>query len=267
MKVSFSYFCSILLQAKRNNSFEANDGREAAKYNRPFVHPTVTFIWKRGQKRNCLPNSRQYLDYTIFILSRILLRPLQLSSFVLAAAALVALSASLVSATFDVKFIVAEDNQTPFFIGSEKLVGVSTAMSTATNNAAVSSLLDTALSKKYDNATIAAWRRLMGNNATLVASSGPALSGEIKCFVGANGEVVGLQYGSAVVCQKSSRVVNVKIGTNYVSNIKVICFVLFLRKTFSSLAFRKVLTLSLHLKLSSFLKLSPSIRSSSARTP
>lgn len=135
-----------------------------------------------------------------------------------------ALSASLVSATFDVKFIVAEDNQTPFFIGSEKLVGVSTAMSSATGNPAVSSLLDAALSQKYDNATITAWRRLMGNSATLVATAGPALSGEIKCFVGDNGEVVGLQYGSAVVCKSSKRVVNVKIGTNYVSNIKVSVF-------------------------------------------
>ena len=145
----------------------------------------------------------------------------QLSFFVLAAA-LVALSAPLVSATANVKFIIAEDNSTPFFIGSDKLVGVSTAMSTAaTDNAAISSLLDAALSKKYDNATITAWRRLMGNSATLVATAGPALSGEIKCFIGADGSVVGLQYGSAVVCQKSSRVVNVKIGTNYVSNIKV----------------------------------------------
>ena len=132
-----------------------------------------------------------------------------------------ALSASFVSATFDVKFTVAEDNTTPFFIGSEKLAGISTAMSTAaTDNAAISSLLDTSLSQKYDNGTITAWRRLMGN-ATLVASAGPSLSGEIKCYVGDNGEVVGLQYGSAVVCKTSSRVVNVKIGTNYVSNIKV----------------------------------------------
>ena len=146
---------------------------------------------------------------------------MQLSSFILATAALVALTASFVSATANVKFIIAEDNSLPFFIGSEKLVGVSTAMSTAaTGNAAVSSLLDAALSQKYDNATIKAWRRLMGNNATLGATAGPALSGEIKCFVGDNGEVTGLQYGSAVVCKKSSRVVNVKIGTNYISNIK-----------------------------------------------
>ena len=146
----------------------------------------------------------------------------QLSLFALAAAALVALSASLASATASVKFIIDSDNATPFFIGSDKLVGVSTAMSTAaTDNAAISSLLDAALSKKYDNATITAWRRLMGTSSTRVATAGPALSGEIKCFVGANGEVVGLQYGSAVVCKSSSRVVNVKIGTNYVSNIKV----------------------------------------------
>ena len=135
-----------------------------------------------------------------------------------------ALSASFVSATFDLKFTVAEDNTTPFFIGSEKLAGISTAMSTAaTDNAAISSLLDTALSQKYDNGTITAWRRLMGN-ATLVASAGPSLSGEIKCYVGDNGEVVGLQYGSAVVCKTSSRVVNVKIGTNFLSNIKVSIF-------------------------------------------
>jgi len=133
----------------------------------------------------------------------------------------VALSASYVSGTFDVKLIAAEDNAMPFFIGTENLVGVSTAMSTAAmDNAAISSLADTALSQKYDNATITAWRRLMGN-ATLVASAGPSLSGEIKCYVGDNGEVVGLQYGSAVVCKTSSRVVNVKIGTDYVSNIKV----------------------------------------------
>lgn len=133
-----------------------------------------------------------------------------------------ALSASLTSATASVKLIIDSDNATPFFIGSDKLVSVSTAMSTAaSDNAAISSLLDAALSQKYDNATIAAWRRLMGTSATRVATAGPALSGEIKCFVGDNGEVVGLQYGSAVVCQKSSRVVNVKIGTNYVSNIKV----------------------------------------------
>ena len=74
-----------------------------------------------------------------------------------------ALSASFASATADVKFIVAEDNAVPFFIGSENLVGVSTAMSTAaTDNAAISSLADAALSQKYDNATITAWRRLMG---------------------------------------------------------------------------------------------------------
>jgi len=147
--------------------------------------------------------------------------PLQLFFFAFAATALVALSASFVSATFDVKLIAAEDNTMPFFIGSENLVGVSTAISTAaTDNAAISSLADTALSQKYDNATITAWRRLMGN-ATLVASAGPSLSGEIKCYVGDNGEVVGLQYGSAVVCKSSSRVVNVKIGTNYLSNIKV----------------------------------------------
>ena len=137
-----------------------------------------------------------------------------------------ALSASFVSATFDVKLIAAEDNTMPFFIGSENLVGISTAMSNAaTDNAAISSLADTALSQKYDNATITAWRRLMGN-ATLVASAGPALSGEIKCYIGDNGEVVGLQYGSAVVCKTSSRVVNVKIGTDFVSNIKVSIFVL-----------------------------------------
>jgi len=142
----------------------------------------------------------------------------------------VALSASVASATANVKFIIAEDNATPFFIGSEKLVGVSTAMSTAaTDNAAISSLLDAALSKKYDNATITAWRRLMGSSSTLVASAGPALSGEIKCFVGDDGSVVGLQYGSAVVCQSSSRVVNVKIGTNYLSNIKVRSFFFFLQ--------------------------------------
>ena len=152
-----------------------------------------------------------------------------------------ALSASFVSATFDLKFTVAEDNTTPFFIGSEKLAGISTAMSTAaTDNAAISSLLDTALSQKYDNGTITAWRRLMGN-ATLVASAGPALSGEIKCYVGDNGEVVGLQYGSAVVCKTSSRVVNVKIGTDYVSNIKVSIslLVFFVRIGFVSSAFRK----------------------------
>ena len=136
-----------------------------------------------------------------------------------------ALSASVASAS--VKLIITEDNATPFLIGSEKLVGVSTAVSTAaTDNAAISSLLDAALSKKYDNATIKAWRRLMGNNATLVANAGPSLSGDIKCFVGDNGEVVGLQYGSAVVCKTSSRVVNVKIGTNYISNIKVSIFLL-----------------------------------------
>ena len=147
--------------------------------------------------------------------------PLQLFFFALAATAFVALSASFAFATFDVKLIAAEDNAVPFFIGTENLVGVSTAMSTAaTDNAAISSLADTALSQKYDNATITAWRRLMGN-ATIVASAGPSLSGEIKCYVGDNGEVVGLQYGSAVVCKMSSRVVNVKIGTNYVSNIKV----------------------------------------------
>ena len=136
-----------------------------------------------------------------------------------------ALSASVASATANVKFIIAEDNATPFFIGSEKLVGVSTAMSTAaTDNAAISSMLDAALSNKYDNATITAWRRLMGSSSTLVASAGPALSGEIKCFVGDDGSVVGLQYGSAVVCKTSSRVVNVKIGTNFLSNIKVSIF-------------------------------------------
>ena len=152
-----------------------------------------------------------------------------------------ALSAPFVSATFDVKLIAAEDNAMPFFIGSENLVGVSTVMSTAvTDNAAISSLADTALSQKYDNATITAWRRLMGN-ATLVASAGPSLSGEIKCFVGDNGEVVGLQYGSAVVCKTSSRVVNVKIGTDYVSNIKVsISLLLFsVRRGFVPSAFRK----------------------------
>ena len=135
------------------------------------------------------------------------------------------LSASFVSATLDAKFVVAEDNTAPFFIGAEKLTAVSAAMSTAaTDNAAISSLLDGALSKKYDNTTIEAWRRLMTGNGTLLASSGPALSGDIKCFVGDSGEIVGLEYGSAVVCKTSSRVVNVKIGTNYVSNIKVSIF-------------------------------------------
>ena len=136
--------------------------------------------------------------------------------------AIVALSVVFTPAAADVRLIVGEDNATPFFIGSEKLVGVSTAMSTAaTDNAAISSMLDAALSQKYDNATIKAWRRLMTGNGTLLASSGPALSGNIKCFVGDDGSVVGLQYGSAVVCKTSSRVVNVKIGTNYVSNMKV----------------------------------------------
>ena len=149
-----------------------------------------------------------------------------------------ALSASVASATANVKFIIAEDNATPFFIGSEKLVGVSTAMSTAaTDNAAISSLLDATLSKKYDNVTITAWRRLMGSSSTLVASAGPALSGEIKCFVGDDGSVVGLQYGSAVVCESSSRVVNVKIGTNYLSNIKVSSFFSFSTKTVSRRCF------------------------------
>ena len=193
-----------------------------------------------------------------------------------------ALSASIASATANVKFIIAEDNVTPFCIGSEKLVGVSTAMSTAaTDNAAISSLLDATLSKKYDNATITAWRRLMGSSSTLVASAGPALSGEIKCFVGNDGSVVGLQYGSAVVCQSSSRVVNVKIGTNYLSNIKASSFFflqyengftpLFLR-VFLSLSRRRHPSHSLsfnldHFRLFLFFFLSQSLRSSSARTP
>ena len=193
-----------------------------------------------------------------------------------------ALSASIASATANVKFIIAEDNVTPFFIGSEKLVGVSTAMSTAaTDNAAISSLLDATLSKKYDNVTITAWRRLMGSSSTLVASAGPALSGEIKCFVGDDGSVVGLQYGSAVVCESSSRVVNVKIGTNYLSNIKVSSFFflqyengftpLFLR-VFLSLSRRRHPSHSLsfnldHFRLFLFFSLSQSLRSSSARTP
>jgi hypothetical protein len=194
----------------------------------------------------------------------------------------VALSASVASATANVKFIIAEDNATPFFIGSEKLVGVSTAMSTAaTDNAAISSLLDAALSKKYDNATITAWRRLMGSSSTLVASAGPALSGEIKCFVGDDGSVVGLQYGSAVVCQSSSRVVNVKIGTNYLSNIKVSSFSFFpsVRKRFHAVVSRGIfvsvspspsLSLSQPRPFSSLPLLespSQSLRSSSARTP
>jgi hypothetical protein len=196
----------------------------------------------------------------------------------------VALSASVASATANVKFIIAEDNATPFFIGSEKLVGVSTAMSTAaTDNAAISSLLDAALSQKYDNATITAWRRLMGSSSTLVASAGPALSGEIKCFVGDDGSVVGLQYGSAVVCQSSSRVVNVKIGTDYLSNIKVSSFSFLFscraktvsRRYFSRyfrlcLAVAIPLTLSLnldHFRLLLFFFLSQSLRSSSVRTP
>ena len=192
-----------------------------------------------------------------------------------------ALSASLVSATSDVKLIVAEDNTTPFFIGSEKLAGISTAMSTAaTDNAAISSLLDTAFHQKYDNATIKAWRRLIGN-ATLAASAGPALSGEIKCFIGDEGEVVGLQYGSAVVCKSSSRVVNVKIGTNYVSNIKASIFLLlfFAQMRYHALfpAIVSPLCLNVTIPLSqprqspSFLLLSLSlhfaIRSSSAKTP
>lgn len=156
----------------------------------------------------------------------------KLFSFVLSATFL-ALSATFVSGTENVNFVVDQDNSEPFFVGSEKLSGISTALSTAaTDNAAISSLLDAALSQKYDNATIKAWRRMVSGKATLVASSGPALSGELKCFVGSNGEVVGLQYGSAVVCQKSSRVVNVKIGTNFVSNIKVGGLVFFI---FSSL--------------------------------
>ena len=194
-----------------------------------------------------------------------------------------ALSASVASATANVKFIIAEDNATPFFIGSEKLVGVSTAMSTAaTDNAAISSLLDAALSKKYDNATITAWRRLMGSSSTLVASAGPALSGEIKCFVGDDGSVVGLQYGSAVVCQSSSRVVNVKIGTNYLSNIKVRSFFFFLQyengltplflAVFLSLSRRRHPSHSLSQprpfpSLPLLLSPSQSLRSSSARTP
>jgi len=189
----------------------------------------------------------------------------------------VALSASIASATANVKFIIAEDNVTPFFIGSEKLVGVSTAMSTAaTDNAAISSLLDATLSKKYDNATITAWRRLMGSSSTLVASAGPALSGEIKCFVGDDGSVVGLQYGSAVVCESSSRVVNVKIGTNYLSNIKVSSFFSFSTKTVSRRCFSRYFCLCLavaiplsldHFRLFLFFFLSQSLRSSSVRTP
>ena len=168
-----------------------------------------------------------------------------------------ALSASVASATANVKFIIAEDNATPFFIGSEKLVGVSTAMSTAaTDNAAISSLLDAALSKKYDNATITAWRRLMGSSSTLVASAGPALSGEIKCFVGDDGSVVGLQYGSAVVCESSSRVVNVKIGTNYLSNIKVSSFFSFSTKTVSRRCFSRYLCLCLAVAIPLTLSLS-----------
>lgn len=168
-----------------------------------------------------------------------------------------ALSASVASATANVKFIIAEDNATPFFIGSEKLVGVSTAMSTAaTDNAAISSLLDATLSKKYDNATITAWRRLMGSSSTLVASAGPALSGEIKCFVGDDGSVVGLQYGSAVVCESSSRVVNVKIGTNYLSNIKVSSFFSFSTKTVSRRCFSRYLCLCLAVAIPLTLSLS-----------
>lgn len=138
------------------------------------------------------------------------------------ATALVTVSALAVLVMADVELIVDKDNSAPFFIGSEKLATISTTLATAArDNAAISSLLDAALSQKYENATIRAWRRLVSGNATLVASAGPALSGNIKCFVGDNGEVVGLQYGSAVVCQKTSRIVHVKIGTNYISNIKV----------------------------------------------
>lgn len=117
--------------------------------------------------------------------------------------------------------VVAEDNSQPFFVGSEKLAGLSSAAMTLANNSAVSSLLDVALSKKYDDATIAAWRRLVSGDATLTATSGPSLSGEIKCFVGSSGEVVGLQYGTSLLCQSSNIVVNVKIAHNYVSNVKV----------------------------------------------
>ena len=106
---------------------------------------------------------------------------------------------------------------------------------------------------------------LSKKQAAIDAVAGPALSGDIQCFVGPSGTVVGLKYGSAQVkrvvvgwkerekvfflreffflfrktttttssssstplppaqvCETSPNVVDIKIGTGFVSNVKVI---------------------------------------------
>lgn len=56
------------------------------------------------------------------------------------------------------------------------------------------------IAAKHDQATAAAWRRLVSGAATVTAASGPPLSGDVVCYVGDDGAVAGLRYGSALVC-------------------------------------------------------------------
>jgi len=128
---------------------------------------------------------------------------------------------------------VDHNNSLPFIIPPAQLASVSSKIASvaASSGAPLSAGADALLTHKgYANAT-AAWHRLASGNASIAVSAGPALAGVIQCYVGPEGNVVGVKHGEDgdLVCGESNRVVRVDIGTNYISNIKVrVCVVFYM---------------------------------------
>lgn len=80
---------------------------------------------------------------------------------------------------------------------------------------------DAVVAAKYGNATAAAWHRLLSGSASVSAVAGPALGGDITCFVGLDGGVAGLKYGPALVCAESANAVSIPVGDGIVEYVDI----------------------------------------------
>ena len=80
---------------------------------------------------------------------------------------------------------------------------------------------DAIVAAKYGNATAAAWHRLLSGAASASAVAGPALGGDITCFVGIDGGVAGLKYGPALVCAETPNAVVVPVGDGIVEYVDI----------------------------------------------
>ena len=83
------------------------------------------------------------------------------------------------------------------------------------------SATDSLISAKYGPATLQAWHRLLSGAASIDAVAGPALGGDITCYIGLDGGVAGLRYGPALVCDATPDSVTVAVGDGYVERVDV----------------------------------------------